>query len=862
MACGRRTANLHLAQVPTKLVTGLVATRLPHRRARPAPSHNAFLLTLASLVSAERNMVILSLGKARLFGLICVSVCVLLSSSSVALADLPTFFATHCFRCHGAESQEGDFRLDSATTRAEDAEFGTVWSRVLERVNSGEMPPADEPQPTADERYAAAEWISHGLQAWDAARNASQESVSFKRLTRSEYVHTLYDLLGFTYHPSDPGGLPEDPSWHGMERTGTVLTLTPSHIERYVAAAELALHEVMPLSVAPPPWRWDWTAPDLIHLRNKHQQPDTKTDPAKHRLVIGPANNWKHYVGGLNQVTLPRAGHYRIRVMGSGLRPPGGSAPHVVLYDATIDRTLLEADLDAAEDQPALLQSEVWLPGGTHDLILRNELPGPSPYDPHARGGNADVFTTLKNGRSPFLQKLSDNDFRPYVPLLILDAVSIEAIVDPWPPAAQTRIFTPGPHDAMHAESILTGFAERAFRRPVTRSEMQRYLAVTTTAQGTGATFEEGIREAMLAILCAPDFLFLVEGSPEEQRRQLNDFELASRLSYFLWSTMPDDELMDVARTGQLHRREVLERQVDRLLADPRSTRFAHEFARQWLQLNDVGKFPPDKKLYPSYDAGLQRSMIAESQEFFNRVLRDNRSIREFLDSDWTMLNHRMAEHYQIEGVTDFDMRAVSLPKESHRGGLLTQASVLTLTSDGFRQRPVHRGRWVSEVILGVSPPPPPPNAGSIPTPTADEPKKTIREKLEAHRENASCAACHARIDPLGFAFENYNAIGLWRTVEESSVGTGPAPTVDASGALHDGRQFAGPEEFKQLLVAETNRFANVVTKSMATYALRRGMTFSDRRAIERIVDKARPDEYPLRDLVRELVLSDLFQMR
>jgi hypothetical protein len=785
-----------------------------------------------------------------------------LSGSPADADELPAFFSAHCLRCHGPESPAGEFRLDVATTRAEDADFGHLWSRVLERVNSGEMPPAEEPQPTADERFAAAQWIAQGLQAWDAARNASLGPISFKRLTREEYVNTLQDLLGFTYYPTDPGGLPEDPSWRGIERTGSVLTLTPSHIERYVAAAELALQQVMPLTAAPQPWRWDWTAPDQLNFRRNPHPRDARSDPAKHRMVIGPANNWRHYVGGLHQVTLPRAGMVRIKIKGSGLRPAGGSAPHVVLYDATIDRTLLEADLDAPEDQPIVLEKEVWLPKGAHDLVLRNELPGPSPYDPHVRGGFVDVFTTLKNGRSPFLQKLSDDDFNPYVPLLILDAVSLEAIVDPWPPAAQTRLLTPGKQDAAHAEAILTEFAERAFRRPVTAGEMQPYLAVARTAQSTGATFEEGVREALLAILCAPDFLFLVEGSADQRRLQLNDFELAARLSYFLWSTLPDDALMQVARSGRLRERETLAHEVDRMLDDPRSTRFAYEFARQWLQLNDVGKFPPDKKLYPNYDAGLQRSMIAESQAFFDRVLKENLGASQLLDSDWTMLNNRLADHYGIEGVADFAMQAVPLQRDHHRGGLLTQASVLTLTSDGFRQRPVHRGRWVSEVILAVSPPPPPPNAGSIPTPVADEPKRTIREKLEAHRQNESCAACHARIDPLGFAFENYDAIGQWRTAEESSVGTGPAPQVDASGTLPDGRSFDGPEDFKQLLVADTGRFANALTKTIATYALRRGMTFSDSQEIERIVNETQPDGYRLRDLVKALVLSDLFQSR
>ena len=774
---------------------------------------------------------------------------------------IPQFFSDHCFRCHGKDKQKGKFRLDTASIDPAKTEFGLPWSQAIERINAGEMPPKGEPQPTAAERLAAAEWINEGLRAWESAKFATSERMSFKKLTRGEYVNTLRDLIGVTYHPTDPGGLPEDPNWRGFERIGSVLSLSTSHIERYVSAAENALKEAMPLTEAPPPWKVRWNA-----LAVKFGDPRVDLPRGaiseKHRLVIGPASNWQTRPGGLIGIQLPRSGEYRIRIGCSGLRPEGGSLPHLQFYDATIDRVLFEQDVDAAEDKPIVVETKVRLTAGGHDLVLRNQLPGPSTYDPFARASNVDEFTTLRKGRAPYLQKFTDDDYKPMFPLLFLDFVELSTADDEWPPAFQKRVLTPGAKDQEHAKTILQAFAERAFRRPLKPGEIDRFVTIAKDSQSSGATFEEGIRDAILAVLCAHDFLFLVEGSPEVARMQLNDWELASRLSYFLWSTMPDDSLLAQARSGRLHDARVLETEFKRMLADPRSERFAYEFAREWLQLKDVGKFPPDKKLYPDYDEQLQASMIAEPQAFFLRVLTENRSIRDFLTSDWTMANGRLSEHYGIAGVVDHELKPVSLKPEHHRGGLLTQAAILSLTSDGSRHRPVHRGKWILESIFGTSPPPPPPNVGTIPTPAEGQPKTTIRAKLEAHRSNANCAACHAKIDPLGLAFDNYDAIGRWRDVETSKVGVGDSPPVNASGVLADGRSFAGPEEFKQLLASDLDRFAVAFTEKLATYALRRGISTTERQAIEKIAAQAKSDGYRLQSLISSLVLSELFQGR
>jgi hypothetical protein len=317
-----------------------------------------------------------------------------------------------------------------------------------------------------------------------------------------------------------------------------------------------------------------------------------------------------------------------------------------------------------------------------------------------------------------------------------------------------------------------------------------------------------------------------------------------------------------LARANKLHEPAVLHAEVQRMLADPKAAEFAEAFPYQWLQLRRVGMFAPDKVLYPDYDEYLEKSMIHESVGFFGDVLKRNASLREFLDSDWTLLNERLARHYGIEGVKGERLQRVALKPEDHRGGLLTQASVLSLTSDGTRHRPVHRGVWVLESIIGKPPPPPPANVPALGTPSPNTPKTTVREKLELHRSDANCNACHRKIDPLGIAFDNYDAIGRWRTVETVRDGTGADPKLDPSGELPDGRKFADSAALKRLLLDDTGKFASAFCEKLATYALRRGMTFSDRTELKRVAEQAKASDYKLASLIDTFVASPLFLKR
>ncbi|MEX0585297.1 MAG: DUF1592 domain-containing protein, partial [Pirellulales bacterium] len=442
-----------------------------------------------------------------------------------------------------------------------------------------------------------------------------------------------------------------------------------------------------------------------------------------------------------------------------------------------------------------------------HDLRLSCDAPGPSNLPRHGRFDAGRFFTTIKDsdtGRQPWQYKLTNEEGVPIRPFLIVDFVEVQGpLQSAWPSPQQQEIFGSGAEDLAHAREIVTRFAECAFRRPARDAEVERFVKLIESELKSGEKFEAAVKSALVAMLCSKDFIYLVEGSADHLNQRLTDWELASRLSYFLWSTMPDARLFNLARTNALHQPEVLRREVARMLRDPRAARFATGFARQWLQLKNVGKFPPDKKIYPDYDAHLERSMVAEGTTFFREVLERNLSVREFLDSDWTMLNARLAEHYGIAGVEGDGFQRVALRMEDRRGGLLTQAGVLSLTSDGQRHRPVHRGKWLLETLFNKPPPPPPGNVSPIEPTPAGQPKATLRMKLEAHISDPNCASCHRKIDPLGLAFDNYDAIGRWRTEEAVRDGDGAYPKVDASGVLPDGRKFADGAELKRLLIAD-----------------------------------------------------------
>ncbi len=772
------------------------------------------------------------------------------------------FFVRHCVQCHGEKKQEGNLRIDQLQTDLANPGIAAHWTEIMDRINSGEMPPKDEPRPKPELVAEVAQWIATQLGEAEAARQAaSNEKISFRRLSREEYRNTIRDLLGVNYDVADPTGLPDDPDWQGFERIGSVLTLSPTHVEKYLIAAEAILNEALALGPQPKAETTLWTAVKMRVNGDLIEKLKARGVLDQVRADLVPNNG----ALDIHELTTYTAGEYRVRVKLSGLRPPNGRAPRFRLYATDLSRVLFERDIEAPEEQPVTLDFQTHLTPGTHVIRIVNAVAGPNPEERASRPLGSKPFFKMKS-RQPWQIKLTDDDGQPLMPTLLLDWIEWQGPMhESWPPPAHQQIFFEGPDaakDLEYARQILARFASRAYRRPARPEEVERLLALVQKSQQLGDNFESAIKTGLLAVLCSNQFLYLSEGSVKDAARKLNDWELASRLSYFLWSTMPDERLISLANTGKLHEPETLRGEVQRMLHDPKAQAFAESFPRQWLQLRRVGMFEPDRRLYPDYDECLEKSMVAESTTFFREVLEHNLSAREFLNSDWTMLNERLAGHYGVAGVQGEAMRRVALTPQDHRGGVLTQASVLGLTSDGTRHRPVHRGKWILESIYGNPPPPPPPNAGTIMPTAAGQPKMSLRAKIEAHRDNANCMACHRKIDPLGLAFDQYDAIGHWRTEETVQDGTGVNPAVDPSGVLPDGRSFADAAELKQLLAGDLDKFAAALCNKLATYALRRGMTFDDRKSLAAVVEQSKANQYALGDLVERLVLSDLFQSR
>jgi hypothetical protein len=757
---------------------------------------------------------------------------------------IEAFMKAHCLRCHDAQVQEGNLRLDTLSPDFADPEVAARWAEVRFRISAGEMPPQEETRPTATEISGAVEWITARIAVGEAARMARRGPVAHYRLSREEYGHTMHDLLGIHLDVMAPGFLQEDDRWHGFERIGPLLTLSPAHVERYLRAAETAAELAFP----------------------------EKSPPTTTKLqAAGDGQRWLLPPGTARHlVTAPVPGLYRIRIQTSALPSFKGRLPRLALWHHGLKRTVVAADVHAAEAEPTTVEFELRLPQGNFDV--RHENPGT--FQLTAPGVHNGVPNTIRSVAEfttfPQGARLFADDGTPLVPLLLVDSVEVTGPIDVAADRAKREPFAP-PDDEDEVAERLRAFAERAWRRPVEAAEVDRFVAFVRKELEAGENFRRAYLGGIVAILSAQNFLHLVEGRPNADTaaaRQVNDFELAARLSYFLWSSLPDEDLAAAARSGALRTPEGLAAQVDRMLADPKIERFLESFPRQWLQLHRVGMFKPDPVLYPDYDSGLERSMVQEATWYFGEVFRENLPLGQLLDSDWTMLDTRLALHYglQIPGGLPLPaqpmMQRVTLGPDHHRGGILTQAATLSLTSDGTRHRPVHRGVWVSEAIFARTPPPPPPNVEPLEPVPSNKPKATIREQLAAHSTNATCASCHAKIDPLGLAFDNFDAIGRWRTHERVEGGMGEDPAVDASGTLSDGRAFAGPDAFKRLLAESPDAFARAFVEQLATYALRRVMTVDDDDALNAIVAQSKADGYRLQSLVRSLTLSDLFKRR
>ena len=815
---------------------------------------------------------------ARLFLLLVASIG--LAGAAHAAEPYEAFLTKYCIHCHGSDNQESELRID---TLSRDFELGGEahrWAEVIERVNAGDMPPEGEPQPTQDEIGEFVSKLDSLIREGRAARMAARPPVSHYRLSRKEYQNTVYDLLGVHYDPTEPGQLNEDTLWHGYERIGSELSISPSHIERYYRAADIVLDRAFPAAPRET-LKLHKTADFLRYRRDGNGKVQREwldrfgiKRPLRYLLHAGMNHPGENLTLALSPdwfEQAPQSGLYRMRLQASGMRPPGGQLAHLRVGRKTSSNVIdgfIEFDVTAPEDNPQIYEFEVLLEMPTEfhfDVVSTEGVDGRSgsafKYAIGIRPNYIFTHSSENHLLNPTAPQMFDEDGNAIFSMVLLDWIEWEGPLE----TEEERSLRDGllPPENASLEVVaghLQRFAQRAWRRPVKPEELTSYLAAYESERGAGESVAEAFRVAMKGVLTSRHFIYLVEGEPDV-REHLDDWELASRLSYFLWSSMPDGSLFAAAQNGALSG-DGLEQEVDRLLSDSKVNRFIEDFSRQWLQLHQLGMFPPDKGLYPTYDAWLETSLRNEPIEFFREVFDKNMPLDELIDSDWTMANARLCDFYGLPEPKSGGFERVSLRPDDHRGGLLTMGSVLGLTSDGTRHRPVHRGVWVSETIFNKTPPPPPANVEPIEPVPPENDKATIRQQLAVHAEHASCAACHRNIDPLGFAFDQYDAIGQWRTHERVEGGKGEDPLVDASGVMPDGRDFQDANQFKQLLLEDHDKFLRAFIEHLCTYSLRRVLTVDDSDDIESIVEEAKRNQYGVRDIVRTVALSDLMQKR
>ena len=744
--------------------------------------------------------------------------------------------------------------------------------RILERLKAGEMPPAKQPRPRPEDLAAVTDWLSRQLAP--TAENEKQQSdtsvghVTVRRLNRVEYNNTVRDLLGVDLHLSD--NFPQDDSGYGFDNIGDVLSLSPVLMEKYLAAAEkisrTAIFGTEPMK------------PTLERLRTGERNQTPQLTPLSDYDLTGLSlPNAIH-----TTYRFPVDGEYVIRATLGGERPPGSEALQLTLWldgkqiqSLKVDPAAIASFASSAEPQQLWgIKQEFRLniSAGDHWLAVaiprvyeglppsyngpnpsQRPIPPPPVFKPPRNGTPKEIEERRKEFEKKLAEKVPANGARigslelggPYA---AVKATSIET---------QKKIYACGHLNGHHSKScarlIVARLAHRAYRRPVSASEVTQLTSLVSQVQKETGSFEEGLSVAIQAMLVSPHFLFRVEeGRPTSPI--LTQHELASRLSYFLWSSMPDGALLEAADRGRLSRPTVLAAQVQRMLQDPKAQALVENFGGQWLQTRKLESVKPDHKRFAEFDEYLRLSMARETELFFASIMREDRSILDFIDADYSYLNERLARFYGVPNVQGPDFRKVLFAQDAHRGGLLGQASVLTISSYANRTSPVLRGKWVLENLVGAPPPPPPPDV-----PNLDEAKlgktSSMREQLEQHRKNAICASCHTRMDPLGFGLENFDAIGSWRTKDGDFV-------IDAAGTLPDGRTFTGPQGLKSILKAQPDAFAETLARKLLIYALGRGLEPADDVAVKQIVTKVAADNYRFSSLILGIVNTDQFQQR
>jgi len=755
--------------------------------------------------------------------------------------------ARYCVTCHNQRLKTGGLVLDTIDA-GNVGQRPDIWEKVVRKLRAGLMPPSGRPRPDRVDLDRLAAGLEADLDRVAAAGPDPGRTESFHRLNRTEYQHAVRDLLALETDTTEL--LPPDDASYGFDNIAGVLKSSPTLLERYLSAAE----RVSRLAVGRP-----IAAPNVETFSIRDDYPQEQRFDG---LPFGTR-------GGMRiRHTFPLDAEYVIETRLSR-RAGNGANEDVARFDDAYD---LEVSVDGGEVHRFTLagQRGQRRPNSLEQPLDRKTIDSDWNARLPIKAGPHDVQVAfLKRSsvieerlRKPFERPIHYSDFRtePF-----LGRVTIVGPFDasgPGDTPSRQRIFVCHPANEADeprcARSILSTLARRAYRRPVSPDDLKPLLAFYQQGRPEGG-FEAGVQRALELLLMSPEFLFRVERDPESLAPRtaysISDLELASRLSFFLWSSIPDDELLDLAARGQLRRPGEVERQVRRMLADRRSERFVQNFAGQWLFLRNLPAVTPDPRQFPDFDEGLRDAFRRETELFFESILRENRSVLDLLSADYTFLNERLARHYGIPLISGGHFRRVTL-SDRERGGLLGQGSILTVTAYPHRTSPVLRGKWVLENLLGTPPPPPPPNVPPLDEQKGGGPVLSMRERMAQHRSSPACAACHAVMDPPGLSLEGFDAVGRRRTLDDSYE------PIDLSGVLPDGTRYTGVTGLRQALLARSDLFVTALTEKLLTYALGRGVEYGDAPAVRAVIRRAASEGYRLPSLIVALAESTPFQMR
>ncbi len=773
---------------------------------------------------------------------------VCLAASAVAQTATPAreMVNKYCVSCHNAKLKTANLMLDR-TDAEHPANAAETWEKVIVKLRSRAMPPPKLPRPDNATYDKVAGWLEAEIDRAAAVHANPGRSANLHRLNRAEYANAVRDLLGVEVDPQ--AMLPPDEQAYGFENNADALSIQPALLDRYISAASAIARRAVGDATLPPTFvRYGAlknSANDQTYLRQINRMSEDFPLGSKggvaarhyfpvdgdYVLKIRLQRAWDTVIRGLNVST-----QFEIRLDGAKVAQfqlGGGKAP----------TKTFQYDGDEG------LEVRVPVKAGVHRVVatmLKTD-------DAEAEGVGPDHL--------PLYSRQSDSPTAPVAIAALLIGGPYNAHVDQNSPSRQLLYVCNSASPAEEtpcATKILTKLARRAYRRAATSDDVATLVSFYKHARANG-TFDDGIRAALERVLVSPDFLFRIEADPAGVAPgavyRIPDVELASRLSFFLWSSTPDDTLLDLATAGKLHEPAVLEKQVARMVADPRTRKsLVDNFFSDWLQIRNVWLLNPESTKFPWFDDNLRVAFVTETEMFLDAQLKENNSVIDLLTSDETFLNEQLARHYGISGVYGSRFRAVKLT-DPNRFGLLGKASILAVTSYTTRTSPTIRGKWLLENILAAPPPAPPPNVPSLESSNKDNKPMTVRQMLETHRANAVCASCHARMDPLGLSLENFDAIGQWRTTDAGSP-------IDASGVLLDGTKVNGPIQLRQALVAQKDQFARAVTEKLLTYALGRGLEYYDGPTVRAIDRAAAADDYRWSALIAAIVKSPPFQMR